>query len=572
MKLHSPQFEKSLRRGVKQTIRKSPRLKQEYRAARKFRRHCQGTVLFRPLASVALAFVVRQVAIATGHPASALAIISLWLFLILSMHANRLRLFLFASRDLLALSPLPVDKAAIFRWELQKYLRTALWLLLDLAAALGVLAYYLDFSVLRWGLAAGIGILAWMTNLSLVMLCVARLPWKKYTHVPGVFFMIGAILVLDGKLFGWAGLLRVLDRIAPDLNSLLPTGWAISQSQLLLPQPSWITAALLIPIAVVIGTLPNSLARLRNFYAFSELTRPEAPDLLSNPAVLPRRRGNSRPAVVTPRVGPSAIAEMIQLRQFLAGAQWSQRGWFEMLLWKWLTPREQVLSDFVFPGGVAISAAWIKILQTLAVAAAGGFVVGMASPLMTVWVLGAGIFITFIMVTTQIYQSGRSFHVMLSGGLRMPLHTNFALGLPELARLLFKYTAVQLPMLLAWSIVCGMLIMYLNQWPLAQGVLYGLRGGCLLFAGRIFLVVFGFSSCTSSTGRRFGVRNLISIPPLMVVVFLFVGLGGFALLAPSPGLAWLLTLSAMLDACLFFFIYAWFYGRNFFDLISLPRR
>ncbi len=37
MKLHSPQFQKQLRRGVKKAIRESRELKKEYRRAKKFR-------------------------------------------------------------------------------------------------------------------------------------------------------------------------------------------------------------------------------------------------------------------------------------------------------------------------------------------------------------------------------------------------------------------------------------------------------------------------------------------------------------------------------------------------------
>lgn len=53
---------------MKNAIKASPTLKQEFRAANKFRKHYSGRILARPVMWILLAVAVRNIIDATGHP------------------------------------------------------------------------------------------------------------------------------------------------------------------------------------------------------------------------------------------------------------------------------------------------------------------------------------------------------------------------------------------------------------------------------------------------------------------------------------------------------------------------
>ena len=124
----------------------------------------------------------------------------------------------------------------------------------------------LDFSAAKWCVVACICILTWVLVLALAALCVAHVPIGRYRRVPGSLFLAGVVLFFISKEFGWATILSLLDRFAPSVNLLLPTGWAASLFQLLLPNPSWMVLALILPIAAVLYTPPGSLYRLEEFF------------------------------------------------------------------------------------------------------------------------------------------------------------------------------------------------------------------------------------------------------------------------------------------------------------------
>ncbi|MDB6068106.1 MAG: hypothetical protein JWR26_4314 [Pedosphaera sp.] len=575
MKLHSPQFEKALRKGVKRRIKNSPELKRKYREANKYRRHYRGYVLIRPLISLALGVVVWRIFAATQHPASALAMVSLWTALFVFVHVGGLAAKLFASTDLGALIALPVTEETIFSWELQKFFRSALWSLGDLLAALGALALCLEFGAAKWAAVLLVSVLAWLSMLSLSALCLTRFPKLPYRALGMAVYPACFGIYMFGKTVGWGALVAVIDRYAPNINLLLPTGWPISLFQLLLPHPLWMTCGLIVPIAVVIYTFPNSLFRLRRYYTFREFSRPQASDLVppnegpseNQPEELAHPRSGN--AV---RLGPTAITEIIQSRGFLAKHRWPTKNRFEKLLWQWLTPREQALSELMFPRGMSIVARWKKVFRNLAIAVVFAFTAGFASATAKMWIICAGIFVTSSVVISLLYESGRAFQAVICSGVRIPLYTNFATGFFELSRLMLKITAMQTPALLVWTTACGVLIANFCGLPVLEGVMYGLRGGALLFATRFIAIVFSFSSCTNDT-TVVGFRSLMFALSMIGMGIVFLVLGGIGLFLPNLGLGWLITVCAMLDAFFIFRIYAWFYNRNTFDLmLSLQRR
>ena len=187
------------------------------------------------------------------------------------------------------------------------------------------------------------------------------------------------------------------------------------------------------------------------------------------------------------------------------------------------------------------------------------------------WVLSGGLFITFCMVLARIYDSGVAFQLVSNNGIYTPVYANFALGLRELSRLMFKSTTVQIPALMAWSIVAGLLISHIFGMSLMAGFMYGLRGGCVMFAGRFIVTVSNFSSGTSPTAKH-QIRRLIFALGTSVLFALFLGLASVGLCLPKQSAGWLLTALAVVDGWVFFLVYAWFYEMSFFNLMKFAKR
>ena len=124
MRLHSPVFEKALKRSVKQTVRSDPELRKEYRRTKRFpRRRRQRTWLSRLIFSPFLAVFVWNTIQTTLHIDSALMIINLWTLATTLGLAQQLVHLPFRSRDIPALRLLPVTESTIFRWEWDNLLR-----------------------------------------------------------------------------------------------------------------------------------------------------------------------------------------------------------------------------------------------------------------------------------------------------------------------------------------------------------------------------------------------------------------------------------------------------------------
>jgi hypothetical protein len=202
MKLHSPQFQRRLRRGVKQAIRGSRELKKEYRQSKKFRKSIISAWVFRCILSQALGFGVLVITMWTGHPVTGLAVITLWTFAGIFFYAQSLWTVLHAHPDITALRLLPVPEETIFRWELQKFLRKTFMSLLDLATGFGVLGLFLRLSPTQWLAVPPIILLSWLTLMALTALCLLYVPRKVYRIMAGSVMWFGFVLFITNQ--SWA--------------------------------------------------------------------------------------------------------------------------------------------------------------------------------------------------------------------------------------------------------------------------------------------------------------------------------------------------------------------------------
>jgi hypothetical protein len=561
VKLHSPGFEKALRRGVKSRIRSSPELKREYRKAKKaFRGRNNFGWVIRPVWSLVLGLLVWNVSKMTGNFATGLGMINLIMFLSLCLFTPGLLAMLFRASDLPALTLLPVSEAKIFRWELQKFfLNRALFSIMDIGACFIALAILFQFSLAQMVLALACAALSWVMLLALTALCAARLPRLPYQIITTVFFIFGFTLLVGHEVIGRA-VLNFFDAAVPVLNLTLPTGWAPSLLKLFLRDGNWLEAALIVPMALVILSIKNSLQFLQSRLTYKEHFVPEVTDQIP---------GAKADDPSKPRVGITEIEEIIQSRQFLR--QNEPTGWFEKRLWQWLNPRERSIVEFAFPKGLAITKPWILVLRNFLLMILIGFTAGILDLTLQYWVFGIGLFITLCQCLVQIWSNGATFRIIFSGGVLIPIYAAYPIAFRELSRTLFKLSIIQLPMFLVYTTASVVLVG--RYWGLDffdSGVL-GLKIGFLIFATRFIMTALAFSARSNDT-TGFRVRPIALILAFLILGCLFLGLVGGGLLVPNPVLSWVLSLAAVGDAYALFSIYGWFYNANRFDLMSFPKR
>jgi hypothetical protein len=566
MKLHSPNFETKLRSGVKREIRSSAELRRQFRAS-KLRKHYNSTVILRPAFSIAFWFLTWRVAGMTQHAASALAGVAVWAFVFIFVHAQSLWNHLYRSKDSAALMLLPIPSAIIFRWETHKFARASLRSLVDILAGYVAVAAFFKLPHIAWFFVVAAAGLTWAVSVALGTLAAAWLPRSPFQLIIGTFLLTGVALFVMQKLVGLAWVVEVFDRTAPALNILLPTGWPGLLLQLATPERHWMAVGLVLPLAAIIWGWKKSLAQLCEDYVYIEPVLPRAPDIVPGSPPGPGPLFQESPV----RVGQTTIEEIIQNRTFLQSVQWHDAGPLEKLLWRWLTLRERRISEFLFPHGLMLWRWWLTFFKKFALALVAGFTAGLISPVLKVSILGLTLFVSFCVVLARIAETGRGFQKVSWSGLNVPLYAGYPIGLREMSRLLLKYSTVQFPAILLWSVIVGILSADYMNLPLMDGVWQGLRGGCLLIASKFIFLVFSFSSGTNDSARiRFRAMFLLCAMLLFGGTFLLSG--GFGLVCPKHGLGWLLTLGAMLDAYLFFIVYQWFYHSGRFDLMNVSSR
>jgi hypothetical protein len=330
MKLHSPSFEKKLRQDVKKTVKASPALKRERKRLGSLRRNYSANWIIRPVCSGVLGAIAGAVTVQTGHLVTGLAVINLWMLGALWFQSNGIQARLYRSADIGALALWPISHDRIFRWQSQKCLRHFLLGLLDLSVALEVQACLAHLSPAQWVAAFGVAILSWIVMIALATFHAARFSRSPMPFVSLALIFTGVAVLYGRSLIGPI-VMRILDQVAPQMNVVLPTGWSVSQFRLLGPEPQWWTLLLLLPVAVVIATLPDSVKRLRSRMRFHEHVIEPAMDLIPGEDVGEVEKQTSRPAIPKP-LGPTAIEEIILSRIMFCPPTWPHRGWME----RWL--------------------------------------------------------------------------------------------------------------------------------------------------------------------------------------------------------------------------------------------
>jgi hypothetical protein len=575
VKVRSPEFEKTLSRQIKKAVRGSPELKRQYRLLNNKRKQYKSSGAIRVALSFLIALVIWIVLEPKGVLA-AMAVLTLWTLIVSCAHAVRLLTTLYATADLNAYFILPLSDEAIFCRQWNKFLRGSFFSMVDLLASLTAMALVLDLSPAQWLAVPPITILAWSMPLCIATFCVARFPFLPFRRI-AVFLVVLFFLVVSTRGSFGGMVLDFFTHQAVAISLFIPTGWPLWLFHSMTPGAHLSDLAMLIPIAGFLGTFKFSLHRLRRGYVLQEAMLPQAPDILPDEEAKTESAAQPEPeaqlssaAPEQPlRVGITEIEDTIRSRRFLAAPNWQQCGRLERLLWRWLTEREKVLSEFAFPVGISITAPWKRIARNFLLIAAPMAMFCFAMPLLNVWVLIIGVFFSLGPVLVRFLDSGLTFRPLVVSAISIPVYAGYAIGYREIGRFLFKCTAVQFPLLLLYSSACGLLVSWCARAPLGFGLGCGLKAGLLLFAGRLIVLTFSFSSGTNDSARS-GWRAVILICSIVFFPIAFLALGAAGLFVGQQSIAWLLVGLAALSAYAFFRLYGWFYNRGWFDLMRVP--
>lgn len=568
MKLHSPEFEKALRHGVRQVVRSSPELKREYRAARSG----QGNPYINGIVKCWWVFFIGGlIAVAVNKRENiefGLAIISLVGAVFMFSQSNQLLYRLFQAPELAAFVLLPVAEERIFKWVLWQFIRRSLPTMFFYAISFVTLAAQRDLSP-RFGVLVPVFIgLNWAGMVALSIICAAYVPRKISAFGLLLSLLsVGVLLFVVLKEPLWA---KFFDPFCWPLSIILPTGWPAVLYSSLIDGWNWKYCGFIGLLGGVFWGVHPALARLSSHYELVEISPVEAPDLVPGevlPAVAGTRPENSY------HLGETEIADLVESRQMFTVPVWRDRGWFEALLWRWLTPREQALGEYAFPLGLNITQAWWRIFRNLALACG---VVMLGKVILTSMPISGIISGIILMVPSgqalsQIYGHGRAFSTVHSSGYNIPRHACLGIGYSELSWLLFKCGVAQVPLFLLFSLAVGSVVAVLFALPFGdcEGLAFKIGLACLLT--RPFFMILAFSEVSRDSVFRLRWRECFYSGMILGGILLYLGLTIVMLVIPILSIALLCSLLALATAWFCWWLYGCFMQGNNFDLMKAPR-
>lgn len=576
MKLHSPQFERSVKRLARRTIRSSQELRREFRRPRNSRRaNVVAGMLLRLGLSVFLGVAVLKLNEITGHVGTALAGMGIYLLLAVCLRITSLGTRLNRSPDRAALISLPMTEAMMFRWLWQRFFGESLFLGLDLLVMLSVLAWLNAFPFWQWALLPLFSAGVWLYLLGLTIWGFIKLPRLPFQLLSTGLF-IGILIVALGWQMVGPALLHWLDSWARTLNLILPTAWALAPFELFFQPQKWWSLIMWLPVVFVFGMLKFLMNELQAGFRVMEFISPVYTDQIPREEDVRKEHEEIAANLTAREATPRQMEEQDIERLLIEGAYlrcpWgAPRGWIEKRLWSWLTTREQALSEFVHPDGVSISAHWRRQFYILGGACLLAWIGGDNRSLAPFGILGTAAFLLLCMTLAALTNHGRAFTPTWTSGIITPIYAGYGIGYRELARLFSKQALVQLPFVVAVWMPMGGLTAWRFNLPVSLGLIFGFKLAGLLFASRQIIMVFGFSSCTNDT-NAFRIRSFFILGFMIFLGLAFLGLGAASLFVTDSIAAMGLCMGALVVAWLTASIYGWFYRFSRFDLMSPPRQ
>jgi len=543
--LRAKAFERALRDRLRRERRTSPALAAEWRRQRGHWRDWQVPSWFHHLfLGIVFASFWAAVMDASGRVDLGLAVLALWSLGAVGSQGRRLLATLYQPADLVVLYHLPLTDAQVFRLQTARFVRETGWLLLEYVPA-GVALAMVQGMAWPGGLWAVAlpplqALFATLAGLHGAACCAGWLRYLAHGHY--------AAFIL---LFTWKYLGEVQAALVSVAWWLPPAGWLnyLYERGMLQGDPwAWL---LLLPLAVFGWALPWSWQRLRQAYALHEPVQPLAPQTAVSMA-MGRVEGSS--------FGVTAVEARVRDRAFLAPAEWTQAGWLERVVGRWLNARERLVAEFMLAG----EARWTMRLAW----GTGAWAVVM----LLIWLFGKyGGWLVFLtaygVLAAAVPLLGGAWPGLGScfqGGTFTPMYAGFPLGFRDMARVILKTNYVRIaaavPLILTMGALAGWELA--GQWLL--GLVLASKVAGLLLALQPMAVLLLFSEGSNDTARI----RWRWLPLLVVWVIALVGasVALFLVTQLRVSLLCLLAVALLSGGLLRLYRHAW--GRGWFDLVS----
>ncbi len=460
MKLHSPAFEKALRRTVKQRIKASPELRKEARRNRTSAGTMNVDTLFQHLAALVFLPLGLYALGETGKSLGLqLAFVSVWCFMMVLFHVGRIFQCLFASTDLAALSFLPIADATVFHWQWQKTLWRSVWLFAYAFVAYLVIAQQRNAGwpgVAAALVAAGV---QWLLAVSLATGLAGHRPQWPY-QLLGLGLLGLLVIPVFARNFIRPEWISWLDGNAWVANFILPTGWVSQLFSQTITGFNGVMWLLLLAVVAVFHFGRSGREVIASVYGFADVPDTELPEeeMAAEDDSTDEEAAGGRAVIEAKpwqREGITDHLDQVRSREFLQAQPLVAAGWIERLFQRWLTPREMLLVE-AFVGALP---AWTSRWKRAFIVAGLGLLVGVPLPpnrneIAYLIYLLTGLF-SFFMLTPVGGDFRRLFQGYQIGSVQVPFMAGFPVGFREILRLYWKASCVRalaaLPILMVFS-------------------------------------------------------------------------------------------------------------------------
>jgi hypothetical protein len=549
-------LEKAVRQRVRAEIRASPALRREYKRVGKRPGRETDEWIWRGVLTVALAILVAAAANRGVPLAGQLGLVTCWCVGWTLYSASLLGEHLY-SHDALVLAVLPVLPAEAFGEGWKRFCLGTWWTTVDVCVGFGVICALTHAGPPAW-IAALLAVpLNWLGTLALAG--GLRAYWPRAPYALGYQSLL---CLLFGIAVGGERLapfwIEVLDKLTPALDWVPPFGWInFAVRGVMVGQLSGL-CVLPAVFGVLLLALRFAQSRLAAGYGLEELVAdawatppwPEPPDEEAAPAETPDG------------IAPAPVGIALPAGGLLAGGDLARRGWLERLVFRWLTPRERTLAEFMSGGQLG----WTRALWTgtacVALASLAGATLGRTGQAIFL----VGLFIALNVAVPVLGSGFAAFSSVFHSGAHTPLYAGLPIGYSELSRLLLKVNLLRIAAFTPVALAAGWMSTWIFRPAVANGVELAFRLLVVLLCWQPTLAALRFSAGTNDTRRGFW-RTLKLVALFIPLGLLIFGLGAACLFVPTLGWAALSALGTAVASLGVFVLYGWLYNRNVFDLM-----
>jgi len=415
-----------------------------------------------------------------------------------------------------------------------------------------------------------IAALTWAVSASLGFFLTAKTPWFPSSWLALGLILIGLAWLFGNKLFGHQ-MIAMLDFAAPAINLFSPTGWPLKFFDWMAGAPAWPALAGLVPILGLLWSYRSCVQQIGARLVYRE------PEAIPRPPeqVPPSMASAEASSLETGRpLGVTAIEEGILSRDCLELPTWDQEP-TQRLLWRWLTPREQILASVIFSRPLPIVRPWLHILKYLFIGLLAWQVMRFLTPDCEFLIFGGLCLVVLLFILAQSWPSGAAFRTIGAFGLRISLLAPYPVAFRDISHLLLKCTLIQLPMVA--GVVVFLTFIYVAShgvsWPdsALMALTLSLRLVLIFTATRLGLLVLNFSSMSNDTSRSWP-KTIVTLAVSALEVIVFIGLLCAVVFLPDNFAAWLCGAILIGTQYGLLRVVGWLWKRGAIDFIGASAR